>query len=149
MKRIGRQGLIFVFFVTLYSSFANFANGLMYFGIFISNFSRKKYVNYSTVFLISIFWDIYSFAFIGISSILLATFYFLSSRFSPVFQHFKLNMGYLFLFLCCTKLFSFILINFLGYHYDVFSHWTQIFWAMLVYAAYYFLKTIYESVYYA
>ena len=138
--------MILVSFILIAFFSINFANGLAYSAIFISNLSRKKYIDLLTIFLVSVFWDIYSFAFIGINQITMVIFYILSSRYRPAFPNFKINTGYLFLFLCYAKLLSLIIINFLGYSYDTHSNVMQIFWSLLVYWTYYFSRIIRDGV---
>jgi hypothetical protein len=145
MKMIGQLCLIFATFIFVSFFSMNMANGLMYPAIFVSNLSRKKYMDPLTILLISIFLDIYSFAFVGISQSAIAVFYILSSKYRPAFPNFKINAGYLFLFLCCSKLLSFVMVNFLGYGYDISSNGMQIFWALLIYWIYYFSQNIYDG----
>jgi hypothetical protein len=147
IQNISEQVKVFVFFLLVYLFFTNLAFGAMFSLIFVSNFCRKKYINYPTIFLISIFWDIYSSAFVGISCVTFAIFYFLTHKCKLAFQNFKINIGYLFLFLCCSKLLMFILINFLGYNYDILSHCTQISWSLLIYAVYYFTCVAVKDIY--
>jgi hypothetical protein len=146
MKKTNQSKLILIFFIITSFLFTGLTEGLMYFETFVSNFYKKKY-NSSIVFLISIFWDIYSYAFVGISLVQLAVFYFLSRRYRIVFQSFKINTGYLFLFLCCAKLFSFMLVSFLGYSYDVRLNSVQIFYVLLIHSIYCFFRAIRKSYY--
>ncbi|MDR0580662.1 MAG: hypothetical protein LBG04_00915 [Holosporaceae bacterium] len=144
MKKINQSKLIIFFIVTSFF-FAGLAEGLMYFGIFISNFYKKKYIDPLVIFLISIFWDAYSYAFVGISLAQLAIFYLLSRKYRIAFQSFKINTGFLFLFLCCAKLFSFMLVSFLGYSYDIHSNGIQIFYALSIHLIYYFFHVMRED----
>lgn len=141
------QPKLLIFLIVISFLFTGLTEGLMYFGIFVSNFYKKKYIDPLIIFLISIFWDVYSYAFVGISPAQLVVFYFLSRQYRPAFQSFKINTGRLFLFLCCAKLLSFMLVSFLGYNYDVCSNGIQIFYALLIHSIYRFFCITRESAY--
>jgi hypothetical protein len=138
MKRIGFQGLIFIFFIFTAFLSVNFAHGLLYSMIFTPEFSRK--INYWTVFFISLFLDVYSFAFVGITSIATVILYIFARRFRSAFQNFGISFGYFFLSLVSCKIALFSLINLLGYNFNMHSNLTQMSWALLVHTICYFMQ---------
>jgi hypothetical protein len=146
MKKANRLKLTLIFLIITSFFFTGLAEGLMYFVVFASNFYKKK-CDPLIIFPISVFWDVYSYSFVGISLAQLMIFYFFSRKYRPAFQNFKINTGCLFLFLCCTKLLSFVLVSFLGYGYDVRSNGMQIFYTLLIHSIYYFFRVTRESTY--
>jgi hypothetical protein len=140
LKKTFFQLIIFVFFAIISVISINFATGLMYCAIFIPNIFKKT-SNY-TIFFISLFLDIYSFAFIGITFASAIIFYLLSSKIKFALQSFIIKFGYFLLFLCFCKIIIFLFISLLGYQFDISSHISQISFALLSYTIYHFYELL-------
>jgi hypothetical protein len=138
LKETFFQSIIFVFWIIMSIISVNFASGLIYCTIFVPYILKK--INNYTIFCISLFLDIYSFAFVGTTFVSVIIFYLLSSKFKIFFQDFSIKFGYLFLFLCFCKIIIFLLINLCGYYLDVSSHIAQILFALLGYTIYHFYE---------
>ncbi|MDR1334136.1 MAG: hypothetical protein LBJ71_02875 [Holosporaceae bacterium] len=145
LKKIWQHAFIFVFFAATSLFSINFAHGLIYCVVFATIISRKKYVELLDVFLASLFLDIYSQAFVGVTFISVVLFYLIARKYRMAFRNFQISMGYFFMALCSCKLFAFLLVNLLGYSFDVRSNFIQVLWALLIYTIYYFKIIVSED----
>jgi len=134
------QGLIFAIFVVVACISANLAYGLIYGLVFICVVVRKQYVYPVTVFLTSLFLDMCSFSFVGITALPLLVFYLLVDKYKTFLQNFKISMASLLAFLCACKFVSFVLVSMLGYSFDVVSHLKQVVAAVWIYVVYCFIQ---------
>jgi hypothetical protein len=66
----------------------------------------------------------------------------LSSKITSTLQNFTVNVGYFFVFLCFCKIIAFVLINSMGYTFDMSAHSMQILFALLTYTIHYFCELL-------
>jgi uncharacterized membrane protein YvlD (DUF360 family) len=105
----------------------------MYCTIFIAITSRKK-ISPADIFIVSVFIDIYSCAFVGITFISATIFFIITRKFRALLQNFYINVWYLFISLCCCKFIIFLLISLMKYSFDIRSNFVQILWTSAIYA---------------
>ncbi|MDR2107480.1 MAG: hypothetical protein LBO73_03100 [Holosporaceae bacterium] len=137
----GLQCLIFAFLAAATFFSANFGNGLMYCFIFISNGSGIKYVNLSSVFLISLFSDICSLGVVGVTFAPAAMFYMLSYKIKTIFQNFADDFLHLLPLLLYCRAFHFLLVKLNGRDFNVSSNCKQVTWTLFLYAAFCIWRT--------
>jgi hypothetical protein len=138
LGKIWLHVLTFAFFAIISLFSVNFAHGLIYCLVFASAISRKKYVKQLDVFLASMFVDVYSHAFVGITFVSVVLFFLVARKYRMAFRNFQISIGYLFVALCFCKLLTFLAVSLLGYNFDIRSNFMQILWALLIYTIYYF-----------
>lgn len=145
LNEICSKVFVFTFFMVVFIFSANFANGLMYCAIFAVTILQKKYVGMLDVFIISIFWDIYSCSFIGITFVSAIAFFAITKKYRMTFRNFPNSIGYLLMSLCFSKSVVFALVNLIGYRFDINSNFMQILFALLIYTVYYFRVIMLEE----
>jgi hypothetical protein len=118
----------------------------MYCSAFIVDISGKKYVHLTTLLAISLFVDIYSFAFVGATFIPVVIARVLARRFKLIFRSFLSGVGYFLLSLSFCKFVAFALVSLIGRHFHMLSHFMQIIWSLFIYAIYNFSQALEEVV---
>jgi hypothetical protein len=134
---IGQAGLqcwVILFLSAAAFFSADFAGGLLYCLIFVSNGSGVKYIDLFGVFLVSLVSDICSFGFIGATFAPAAMFHILSCKMKAIFRNFTDDFMRLLTLLLCCRVFFFLLLELSGRNFNISSNRRQIMWSLLLYA---------------
>jgi hypothetical protein len=145
LKQLKIPVSILISFAALSFLHCDFAVCALYCLIFISEVRSKKYIDFATVFFISVFFDAYTSRFTGISAIPLTIFFIASNQLRPVLANAQAIIQiYCFsALLCICKFFHSVIIFLLTMNLNLIDHIFQILLATSILSVFYIGEIIF------
>jgi cell shape-determining protein MreD len=144
-KRIISSLITLFSFVSLSFISVHGAICVFYCFVFASDIGERDDEKFFTIFVMSLFLDIYTSGFIGMSFMSIIIILIIESTFRTILRNISifLRTCYFFLVLCISKTVSFVIIFISGNQIDLLEHISQIFLAAATFCAYHLVKNVF------
>jgi hypothetical protein len=148
LKQLETHVFTFLSFAMLSFLSCDLAICALYCSIFISEIRSEKYINFATVFFISVFFDAYTSRFMGVSAIPLTIFFVASKRLRSILPNAQLivRIYCFFMLLCVCEFFHSLLILALTMNLNLTERLSKISLATLILSIFYIGEIVFLKV---